>query len=80
MRKEIEKIENTELILITDPRMKWEILKYRIRQFSGSYSINAAGKRNRKRQELETKVPEMESEICSRSFDYVLIINDCPGS
>ena len=72
MRTEIEKIKNTELTLIADPRMKWEVLKYRIRQFSRSYSINAAGKRNRKRQELERKVIEMESKICSSSSDYVL--------
>ena len=51
--------------------MKWEVLKYRIRQFSRSYSINAAGKRNRKRQELERKVIEMESKICSSSSDYL---------
>ena len=52
--------------------MKWEILKYRIKQFSRSYSINGAGKRNRKRQELERKAIEMESKICSSSSDYVL--------
>ena len=72
MRTEIEKIKNTELTLIADPRMKWEVLKYRIRQFSRSYSINAAGKRNHKRQELDRKVIEMESKICSSSSDYVL--------
>ena len=44
MRTEIEKIKNTELTLIADPRMKWEALKYRIRQFSRSYSINATHK------------------------------------
>ena len=44
MRTGIEKIKNTDLTLIADPRMKWEVLKYRIRQFSRSYSINAAGK------------------------------------
>ena len=44
MRTEIEKIKNTELTLIADPRMKWEVLKYRIRQFSRSYSINTAHK------------------------------------
>ena len=52
--------------------MKWEILKYSIRQFSRSYSINAAGKRNRTWQELERKVTEMESKICSSSSNYVL--------
>ena len=72
MRTEIEKIKNTELTLIADPRMKWEVLKYGIRQFSRSYPINAASKRNRKRQELERKVIEMESKICSSSPDYVL--------
>ena len=41
MRTEIEKIKNTELTLIADPRMKWEVLKYRIRQFSRSYSMKA---------------------------------------
>ena len=72
MRTEIEKIKNTELTSIADPRMKWEVLKYRIRQFSRSYSINAARKRNRKRQGLERKVIEMESNSCSSSSDYVL--------
>ena len=72
MRTEIEKIKNTELILIANPRMKWEILKYRIRQFSRSFSINAAGKRNRKWQELERKVTEIKFKICSSSSDYVL--------
>ena len=52
--------------------MKWEILKYRIRQFSRLYFINAAGKQNRKRQELERKLIEMESKTCLRSYDYVL--------
>ena len=55
MRTEIEKIKNTELTLTADSRMKWKVLKYRIRQFSRSYSINTAGKRNRKRQELGGK-------------------------
>ena len=72
MRTEIEKIINTKLTLIADPRMKWEILKYRIRQFSRSYSINAAGKRNCKRQDQERKVTEMQSKICSSSSEYVL--------
>ena len=44
MRTEIDKIKNTELTLIANPRMKQELLKYRIRQFSRSYSINAASK------------------------------------
>ena len=60
-----------ELTLIADPRMKWEILKYKIRKFSRPYSINATGNRNRKRQELERKVIEMVSKICSSSSDYV---------
>ena len=72
MRTEIEKVKNTELTLIAEPRMKWKVLKYRIRQFSRSYSMNTAGKRNCKRQELERKVIEMESKLCSSSFDYVL--------
>ena len=53
--------------------MKWEVLKYGIRQFSISYSINAACKRNCKRQELERKVIKMESKICSSSSNYVLM-------
>ena len=48
IRTEIEKIKNTEMTFIAHPRMKWEDLKYRIRQFSRFYSINAAGKRSRK--------------------------------
>ena len=52
--------------------MKWDVLKHRIRQFSRSYSINAASKRNCKWHELERKVIRVESEICSSSSDYVL--------
>ena len=68
MRTEIEKIKNTELTLIANYRMKWKVSKYRIRKFSRSYSINDASKGILKQQELERKVIEMESKICSSSY------------
>ena len=59
-----------------DIRVKWEFLKFRIRQFTQSYSKIKAQKRRQKRLNLEKKVEILESEISESSDPEVQIQYD----
>ena len=56
-------ISSNELHKFTDPRVKWDFLKYKIRQFAKDYVTRKAKERKAKRVALETKVRKMESII-----------------
>ena len=59
-----------------DIRVKWEFLKFRIRQFTQSYSKIKAQERRQKRQNLEKKVEILESKISESSDPEVQIQYD----
>ena len=52
-----------ELSEFNDPKIRWDYLKYRMRQFALRYSIDKARGRKEKRKALEQKVKELESLI-----------------
>ena len=56
----------------TYPRVKWDFLKYKIRQFAKDYATRKAKDRKTKRAALETKVRELESIISTNSNDLVI--------
>ena len=62
MKSEIVKYD-MKLSEFNDPRIRWDYLKYRMRQFAPRYSIDKARGRRGKRQALEQKVKELESLI-----------------
>ena len=63
---------SNELHKFTDPRVKWDSLKYKIRQFAKDYATRKAKERKAKRVTLETKVEELESIISTNSNDLVI--------
>ena len=56
----IEKCKSYDLTQLTDPRLKWEFLKYKMKSFSVTYSKNKARDRNSERLGLESKVNHLE--------------------
>ena len=60
-------IIDNELNTIEDVRIRWDILKYRIRQYSMKYSKTAAERRRKQRVELEFKVKELEAHVTAES-------------
>ena len=59
LRNEIPKFysESSEL---ADPVVKWDYLKYKVRQFAKQYSIDKAKEHKAKRNKLEPRVKELE--------------------
>ena len=65
-------ISSNVLHEFTDPRVKWDFLKYKIRQFTKDYATRKAKERKTKRVALETRVRELESIISTNSNDLVI--------
>ena len=63
--------ESSEL---ADPVMKWDYLKYKIRQFAKQYSIVKAKERRAKRIKLELRVKELEG-LLSTDLEHLHIHN-----
>ena len=69
MKEKIEEVIREELGNIEDPRTKWEILKYRIWQFSSHYSKKVAKARKEKHLHLESEVQKFEKSVSSCSSE-----------
>ena len=67
LTERINYIIDNELNTIEDVRIRWDILKYRIRQYSIKYSKAAAERRRKRRLELESKVKELEAHVTAES-------------
>ena len=67
MTERINYIIDNELNTIEDVRIRWDILKYRIRQYSMKYSKTSAKRRRKRRLELESKVKELEAHVTAES-------------
>ena len=67
LTERIHYIIDNELNMIEDVRTRWDILKYRIRQYSMKYSKTAAERRRKRRLELESKVKELEAHVTAES-------------
>ena len=65
-------ISSNVLHEFTNLRVKWDFLKYKIRQFAKDYATRKAKYRRTKRVALETKVRELESIISANSYDLVI--------
>ena len=67
LTERINYIIDNELNMTEDVRIKGDILKYQIRQYSMKYSKTAAEGRRKRRLELETKVRELEARVTAES-------------
>ena len=67
LTERINYIIDNELNMTEDVRIRWEILKYRIRQYSMKYSKTAAEGRRKRQLELESKVRELEARVSAES-------------
>ena len=67
LTERIHHIIDNELNMIEDVRTRWDILKYRIRQYSMKYSKKAAERRRKQQLELESKVKELEAHVSAES-------------
>ena len=67
LTERINYIINNELNMIEDVRIRWDILKYRIRQYSMKYSKTATEGRRKRRLELESNVKEFEAHVTAES-------------
>ena len=67
LTERINYITDNELKTIEDARIRWDILKYRIRQYSMKYPKTATEGRRRRRLELEFKVRELEARVTVES-------------
>ena len=63
LTERINYIIDNELNMIEDVRIRWDTLKYRIRQYSMKYSKTAAEHRRKRRLELESKVKELDAHV-----------------
>ena len=63
----INYIIGNELKTIEDARIRWDMLKYRIRQYSMKYSKTAAEGRRKRQLKLESKVRELEARVTVES-------------
>ena len=52
--------------------MRWEYLKYKVREFSKQYSVDKAKERKAKRNKLELRVKELEVLISSNAKETVI--------
>ena len=52
--------------------MRWEYLKYKVREFSKQYSVDKAKERKAKRNKLELRVKELEVLISSNAEETVI--------
>ena len=59
----IGKCKSYDLTQFTDPQLKWEFLKYKMRSFPITYSKNKARDRKAERLRLESKVNHLESTL-----------------
>ena len=67
LTERINYIIDNELNTIEDVRIRWDILIYRIRQYSLDYSKTAAEGRRKRRLEFEFKVKELEACVTDKS-------------
>ena len=52
---------------LRNPMMRWEYLKYKVRDFSKQYSVHKARERKAKRNKLELRVKELDVLISSNA-------------
>ena len=67
LTERINYIIDNELNTIEEVRIRWDILKYRIRHYSMKYSKTAAERRRKRRLELESKVKELDANVTAES-------------
>ena len=68
MNREIERCKKEDLKDLADPRVKWDFLKYKIRDFTIDYSKRSAFKRREARINLEAEVKVL-SDLLSLTAD-----------
>ena len=56
-----------------NPVMRWEYLKYKVRDFSKQYSIDKARERRAKRNKLELRVKELDALISSNAEETLIL-------
>ena len=57
---------------LRNPMMRWEYLKYKVRDFSKQYSVDKARERRAKRNKLELRVKEVDALISSNAEETLI--------
>ena len=57
---------------LRNPLMRWEYLKFKVREFSKQYSVDKAKQRRAKRNKLELRVKELEVLISSNAEETII--------
>ena len=76
LRNDIPKFYS-EFSELADPVMKWDYLKFTIRQFAKQYSIVKSKERRAKRIKLELRVKELEGVLSTDSQEIAKEYYDC---
>ena len=71
MNREIEKCKKENLKDLTDPIVKWDFLKYKIRGFTIDYSKHSAFKRKEARINLEAEVKVLNGLLSSTADESI---------
>ena len=69
MQKEIKSKMGVLFELSSDPRVRWEHMKYIMRGFSRKFSIDYSRKMGKNRQGLENKVKDLTSKLKTSSTE-----------
>ena len=67
----------SESFELADPVVKWDYLKYKVRQFVKKYSIEKAKERRAKRNKLELRVKKLEGLLSTDSEEIVKEYYNC---
>ena len=73
LRKEITTVLKNYSSTFSDPRVKWEFLKYRIRLTTKEYASKRSKERKKMREDLESKVNELENKITADSDEQTIL-------
>ena len=67
MRKEIKSKVGVLFEVFSDPRVRWEYMKYTMRDFSRKFSIEYSTKMSKNKLELENKVKDLTNKLKASS-------------
>ena len=71
LKNEIPLFEK-EAFFLTDPIIKWKFLKFKFREFSGSFSVQKSKERKALQRKLEKRLTELESSLSTNQNNNML--------
>ena len=78
MKSEVPKFYQESEEKLRNPMMRWEYLKYKVRDFSKQYSVDKAREQKAKRNRLESRVKELDVLISSNAEEtFIQEYHEC---